>query len=266
MNVLRWELRMNFKSFLFWTVFLVGVQFVYFSAFPSFAGEEGLFATKLQLLPAVFRKLFGLDKIDFSDILHFFALQGQIFVFLVASFFGGRLASSLICKEEHDKTAEFILTRPLTRRRYILEKFLVVAIYLFLFDIILTAANYIYFQAYKVKPFDVKLMWQLVAAYWGVHLFIAAVGFLISIVNRKRTNADSQISFFIFGFYFLSVIPRITEKYKVFANFTPFGFFDPSEIVKNKQFNVTALVLTIVFFLSSALIGMFYYGRKDIYT
>ncbi|AEH51802.1 ABC transporter permease subunit [Pseudothermotoga thermarum] len=265
MNVLKWELKMNFKSFLFWTVFLVGMQFVYFSAFPSFAGEEGLFATKLQLLPAVFRKLFGLDKIDFSDILHFFALQGQIFVFLVASFFGGRLASSIVCKEEHDKTAEFILTRSLTRRRYILEKFLAVTIYLFLFDLILTAANYIYFQTYKVKPFDVKLMLQLVAAYWGVHMFVAAVGFLISVVSRKRTSADSQILFFIFGFYFLSVIPRITEKFKILANFTPFGFFDPAEIVKTRQFNITALILTIVFFLSSALISILYYERKDIY-
>ncbi len=263
---MKWELKLNFRSFLVWTLFLVGTQFMYFSVFPSFAGETGLFATKLQLLPAIFKRLFGLDRMDFSDILHYFALQGQIFVFLIASLFGSRLACSIVCKEEQDKTAEFVLTRPITRKRYIFEKFLAVVVYVLLFDTVISLTNYVCFQSYKIKPFDTELMWRLFAAYWGVHFFMAGVGFIISIFTRKRTNADNQILFLTFGFYFLSVIPRITEKFRILSKFTPFGLFDPAEIIKLRQFNVIALILAILFFFGSAIFGLIYYERKDIFA
>ncbi len=266
MSITKWELKQNFKSFLVWSLFLVGIQFMYFSAFQSFAGEEGLFAAKLQVLPKVFLKIFGIEKIDFTDILHFFAMQGQIFVFLVASFFGGRLASSILSKEEYEKTSEFILTRPVSRKKYIFEKFLVVLTYQLLFDLVLTFSNYFYFNKYKVKPLDTQLMWQLFGAFWGVHLFITAVGFIISVVNRKRTLADTQIMFFIFGFYILNLVGRITESFKFLNNFTPFGLFDPAEIVKTGKFNTLAFILTITLFFGSLFFGLIYYEKKDIYA
>jgi ABC-2 type transport system permease protein len=101
---------------------------MYSALFPSFAGEGGLFSSKMQLLPKVFLKIFGIEEVDFSNIIHFFAMQGQIWIFLFATFYVTRLASSIIVKEEDEKTAEFVLSRPLSRRQYIFEKILLVTI------------------------------------------------------------------------------------------------------------------------------------------
>lgn len=96
---------------------------MYSALFPSFAGEGGLFSSKMQLLPKAFLKIFGVEKIDFSDILHFFAMQGQIWIFLFATFYLTKLSSSMFVKEEHDKTAEFVLSRPISRKNTFWKNF-----------------------------------------------------------------------------------------------------------------------------------------------
>jgi ABC-2 type transport system permease protein len=65
----------------------------------------------VQLLPKAFLKISGVDQIDFGNILHFFAMQGQIWIFLFATFYLTRLSSSIFVKEEDGKTIEFIFSR-----------------------------------------------------------------------------------------------------------------------------------------------------------
>lgn len=265
LNILKWELKRGFKSFLIWVSFIVSIQFMYNALFPSFAGEGGLFSSKMELLPKVFLKIFGIDKIDFADILHFFAMQGQIWIFLFATFYLTKLSSSLFVKEENEKTAEFILSRPISRNKYIVEKFLSLTVFLILYDGVITFSLLGMFSKYKVKPFDVSLFWKIALYFWAVHIFMAAVGVIFSVIARKRTTADTG-TFFVLGFlYVLSLIARVYENYKHIKNFTPFGVFDPADLLQNGSFNASAFLLVLLIYVGSLLFSLYYYQHKDIY-
>ncbi|MFN3691509.1 MAG: ABC transporter permease subunit [Fervidobacterium sp.] len=268
MNILKWELKRGFKSLIIWILFIVGIQFMYSALFPSFAGENSLFSSKLQLLPKAFLKIFGVDRIDFSDILHFFAMQGQIWIFLFATFYLTRLSSSIFVKEEHDKTIEFLLSRPISRDRYIVEKFLSFTVFLVLYDGIITLSLLALFNKYKVKPFDIQLFWKIVIYYWAVHIFMSTVGIVFSVVSRKRTVADTG-TFFVLGFsYVLALIARVYEKYNYLKNFTPFGIFDPTDLIKGSSANtfyISAFFVVLSIYLGSLIFSLYYYRMKDIY-
>lgn len=266
MQVFKWEMKRNFKSFVIWSAFIIAIQFMYSALFPSFAGEGGLFSSKMQLLPKAFLKIFGVEKIDFSDILHFFAMQGQIWIFLFATFYLTKLSSSMFVKEEHDKTAEFVLSRPISRKKYVLEKFLSVSLYLIFYDSVITFSLLGMFNKYKVKPFDMSLFWQIAFSFWAVHIFMTAVGVVFSLITRKRNIADTGSLFVLGFFYVLSLISRVYEKYEYIKNFTPFGIFDPAMLIKGKNFNVTAFVVIILIYITTLFFGVYYYERKDIYS
>lgn len=265
MQILNWEIKRNFKSFLTWTVFIIGIQLMYFALFPSFAGEGGLFSSKMQLLPKAFLKIFGVEKIDFSDILHFFAMQGQIWIFLFATFYLVKLSSSMFVKEENDKTAEFILSKPVNRKSYIIQKFASVTIYLLLYDSAIMFSILWMFNRFKVKPFDMNLFWAVSFSFWAVHIFMTAVGIIFSVVSRKRTTADTGTIFVLGFFYVLSLIARVYEKYNYLQKLTPFGIFDPADLIKGKSFNTVAFFLIILIYLGTLVFSIFYYENKDIY-
>ncbi|MEN3043343.1 MAG: ABC transporter permease subunit [Fervidobacterium sp.] len=265
MKILRWEIKRNFRAFFLWTMFIVGIQFMYFALFPSFAGEDGLFSSKLQLLPKTFLRIFGVDRIDFSDILHFFSMQGQIWIFLFATFYPTRLASSIFVKEENEKTIEFILSRPISRRRYSIEKFVSVTFYLLTYDLVITFSILGMFNKYKVKPFDMGLFWKIAFSFWAVHIFMTAVSIIFSVISRRKTTADTSTFFALGFFYVLSLIARVYEKYKYLRNITPFGIFDPAELIKDATFNKVAFLLVALIYLGTLFFSIFYYERKDIY-
>lgn len=266
MNIFRWEILRNSKSLTVWTGFLVLVQLMYNALFPTFGNEGELFASKVKLLPKVFLKVFGLDQIDFGDILHFFVMQGQVWVFLFATIYVLRLSSGLLAKEEQDGTIEFILTRPITRRRYVFEKFVALTACIALFDLTLSVSLLLMLERFKTKPFDHGLFWAVVFSFWGVHISMGAVGLLASIVSRKRTTADG-VSLLIMGcFYALALVGRVFERYKLLTKFTPFGVFDPTALLKGASFDTRAFALTVVAYVLVGLVGARYYEGKDIHT
>ncbi|WP_372589452.1 ABC transporter permease subunit [Fervidobacterium pennivorans subsp. shakshaketiis] len=266
MTIFKWEFRKNLKSLFIWLVFIISIQFMYSALFPSFAGEGGLFSSKMQLLPKVFLKIFGIEEIDFSNIIHFFAMQGQIWIFLFATFYVMRLASSIIVKEEDAKTVEFVLSRPLSRRQYIFEKILLVTVNTIIYDFIIALALLYMFNAYKIKPFDMKQFWFIVFSYIAVHIFMALIGIISSTVVRKRATADTITVFFLGFFYILSLIGRVYENYAYLKKLTPFGIFDPADIIKSNSFNYKAFVFVILLYLAGAIFSVLYYEKKDIYT
>ncbi|WP_448384952.1 ABC transporter permease subunit [Fervidobacterium sp.] len=266
MLIFKWEFRRNLKSLFVWLVFIIGIQFMYSALFPSFAGEGGLFSSKMQLLPKVFLKIFGIEEIDFSNIIHFFAMQGQIWIFLFATFYVMRLASSIIVKEEDEKTVEFVLSRPLSRRQYILEKILPVIVNMIIYDFTIAFALLYMFNKYKVKSFDIRQFWYIVFAYVAVHIFMALIGITSSTVVRKRATADTITLFFLGFFYILSLIARVYENYAYLKKLTPFGVFDPADIIKTNSFNYKAFVFVILLYLAGAIFSVLYYEKKDIYA
>ncbi|WP_448377083.1 ABC transporter permease subunit [Fervidobacterium sp.] len=266
MTIFKWEFRKNLKPLFIWLVFIISIQFMYSALFPSFAGEGGLFSSKMQLLPKVFLKIFGIEEIDFSNIIHFFAMQGQIWIFLFATFYVMRLASSIIVKEENEKTVEFVLSRPLSRRQYIFEKILLVSVNTIIYDFVIALTLLYMFNAYKTKPFDVKQFWFIVFSYIAVHIFIALIGIISSTVVRKRAMADTTTLFFLGFFYILSLIARVYEKYSYLKKLTPFGIFDPADIIKTNSFNYKAFVFVILLYVAGAIFSIIYYERKDIHA
>ncbi len=264
MKVLRWEFRRNLRSLIIWLVFIVGIQFMYSSLFQSFAGE--LFSTKFQLLPKGFLKIFGIQEIDFSNILHFFAMQGQIWIFLFATFYVMRLSSSIIVKEENERTVDFVLSKPISRRKYVLEKILLVSINLVIYDGVIALSLLYMFDKYKIKPFDIVQFWYIVLSFVAVHVFMALIGIITSTIFRKRNTADAVTLFLLGFFYILGLIARVYEKYSYLKKVTPFGIFDPANIIKTSAFNYTAFTWVIILYFTGIIFSIFYYDLKDLHA
>ena len=153
------ELRAQRISFLSWLVPLAGLVAMMVSIQPQAAGQNGLLEAKLAMMPETLKQAFNLVGTDFSKPAGYLSTN-FITVTMGATIFAGLLGASVVSREDAQRTAEAVLTLPVTRWQVLLGKGLTVVSLLVAFHAVLmtvTVATLV-----SVVPGDRQL--ELVAA------------------------------------------------------------------------------------------------------
>ena len=167
----------------------------------------------------------------------------------------------MLCKEERDRTAEFLLTHPLSRRQVVGEKLLALFIQI-------TAMNLLIFllSAGSMALIGESVPWKEVCllhlAYYLLQLELGAICFGISAFTR-RGSAGIGLGVAVM-MYFLNLIANITESAAFLKNITPFGYADGAEVVSDGCLNGGRLAIGLCLGLIGIVAAFWYYPKKDI--
>ena len=125
MTITRHELRRGRNSWLIWTgsiAFLLATcVFLYPEMKGQMDGVSDMFASM-----GSFTAAFGMDRLNFGTLIGYYAIECGNVLGLGGAFFAALLAVAMLSKEEKDRTAEFLLTHPVSRVRVVSEKLLAV--------------------------------------------------------------------------------------------------------------------------------------------
>ena len=127
------EMRRNLKSSLIWTASICGMLFFGMLFFPAInTGDlldqiEPIFETPM--LKAML-SVFGADLSNLGSLMGFYVTYNSFYNILLGCIFASVLAGNLLAKEEAEKTAEFLFTKPVTRMNIFISKTAVLLTYL----------------------------------------------------------------------------------------------------------------------------------------
>ncbi|MBE6537337.1 MAG: ABC transporter permease [Ruminococcaceae bacterium] len=260
MTVFLHELKMNRLSLLIWTgviSFMLGVCVVIYPEMSSQMTEmTDMFADM-----GAFTSAFGMDKINFGEFSGYFVIECGNVLGIGGAIFAAILGVSALSKEERDRTAEFLLTQPITRRRVISEKLLTVAVCILIMNLAVMVITMLAILAVgEVIAFGKLLL--IFLAYLLMQLEIAAITFGISaFVNRGAMGIGIGVAFLS---YFLNILANLTEKAKVLKYLTPFGYTDGAEIIADNALAYKYLITGVVFAAAAIYLAYFKYEKKDI--
>lgn len=103
----------------------------------------------------------GADVFSFTDILGFYATKNITFIMLLGSIYSIILASTILSREENEKTADFLLTRPVTRTEVFAAKAGLWLTVILILNIVITATGYATLEVLKKDaPLKVKITAQ----------------------------------------------------------------------------------------------------------
>ena len=69
-----------------------------------------------------FTAAFGMDQLNFGTLIGFYAVEGGNMLGIGGAFFAAIIGITALMKEEKERTAEFLLTHPVSRTKVITEK------------------------------------------------------------------------------------------------------------------------------------------------
>jgi len=264
MNIFLHELKAYRKSTFIWTASLMAIVVFFLSLFPAIAKEYGEFSKVLEGYPEGVRKALGLEIESFGNVLGFYS-----YVFIYISLCGAIqamiLGTSIISKEVREKTADFLLTKPVTRTKVMTSKIFAGVFSLVITNVFYLVATIMMAQHVKTADYSSKSIILLSVSLFITQLLFFGIGILISVVFPKIKAVLSISLAIVFGFFVVGMVVA-TDESNAKRFLSPFKYFEPKYIIAHSKFESEFLIASIGIIILSIFLSYVIYKKRDIHA
>lgn len=264
MNVFLHELRTYRKSTITWAVSLCGIIVVFMSLYPAFT--QDIEATKeifVQFPPAL-RAALNISLGNFFTIYGFYAYVLS-FAILTGAVQAMNLGTGVISKESSGKTADFLLSKPITRSRVVTAKLAAVLTAILVTNVVFSAVSYFFALSVAEGPLDEVKFFVMTSTLLLVQLMFVALGALFSVIIPKIKSVVAVSLPTVFAFYIIGMIGDVLEN-DTFRYVTPFKFYDTVYIINNASLEGRYLAIEVVFLIVAITACYAIYIKKDVHA
>ena len=154
MTLTKHELKQGWKALAIWTVSIGFFIVICVLLYPEMKGEmEGV--SDIFASMGAFTAAFGMDRLNFGTLIGFYSVECGNILGLGGAFFASFVAVGVLAKEEKERTAEFLLTHPVSRSRVVSEKLISVLIQIVILNAIIFALS-----VASIKGIGEEIMWK----------------------------------------------------------------------------------------------------------
>ncbi|MCX7745758.1 MAG: ABC transporter permease [Clostridia bacterium] len=257
------EMKRNRKAFIIWTLILIGYSIMVMSMFPTMLEQADQMKEYLKSMKG-WASAFGADQLDFANILSFFGVYSLLYFSLAASIYSMILGASILSKEESDKTIEFLLAKPITRKSIVSAKLLCILTYIVLINVVYFLASTILIEIYKNKDVNMNYLISMFIGSLLICLMFAVVGMLISVFIVKAKSVYPIAIGTVIGTFIIGGISGISEDMKWLKYLAPFKYFEASDIIENKGLDPVYISIAVLAAVVSIICTYVFYCKKEI--
>jgi ABC-2 type transport system permease protein len=176
------------------------------------------------------------------------------------------LSSNILLKEEYNKTAEYLLARPLARSEIFFSKLAVISINVIVLNLVTSLIGFIFIELVKKGSFSLSAFLILSFYTLLLNFLFAATGlFLSTVVKRPKPITTFCIGLVII-LYFIFTLSKITGSVAKIGYLTPYKYVDTNVLNPAYKLNPVSLMFFIGISLLLLVVSYRLYLRKDIYT
>ncbi|MGA2503837.1 MAG: ABC transporter permease subunit [Anaerolineales bacterium] len=259
------EFRARFRSVIVWSVSVAAIIFLFFSIFPGFAAQADLVNSLFSKFPPALLEAFGMQNTNFSTVLGFYSFI-FVFVQLCLAIQAGNYGFGLVSIEETELTADFLLSKPVSRSQVMTSKLLAALSSLTITNLVVWVFSFISLAAFNGgRAYDTGPLILLLVSIIIFQLFFLAVGLVISLLVKRVRSVTPYSLGLGFGMYVLAAFSGVLAEVKL-EYITPFKHFDPAYVVHNGGYDTPLVLLNIAVSVIALAVSYWLYIRRDIHA
>ncbi len=262
-NIYRHEFRSRLKSVITWSVAVTALIVIFMSFFSTFADQAALLDDLMNNFPAELRAAFGMDNMELSTVLGYFSLI-FMFVQLCLAIQAATYGVGLVSIEESELTADFLLSKPVSRLQVLNSKLLAALTSLLLTDLVVWISSFIAIPLFRGgREYEASTLVLLLLSLLFFQLFFLSVGLVISLLVRRVRSVTPYALGLGFGAYVLSAFSGIFGDVKL-EYLTPFKHLDAAYIVNNGAYDTKLVLINVAVSVIALAVSYWRYVRRDI--
>jgi len=262
-NIFRHEFRARLRSVIIWSLAIAFLIVFFFSLFPVFADQAALINEMMERFPPELTAAFGMGNMDLASVLGFFSfvfLFAQLCLAIQASNYGFGLVSI----EESELTADFLLSKPVSRAQVLNSKLLAAICSLLITDLVVWVSSIIAITIFRgPREYEFSTLLLLLLSVLIFQLFFLSVGLVISLLVKRVRSVTPYALGLAFGAYVLSAFSGVFGEVTL-ELITPFKHFDAAYIVAQASYNTPLVLLNLGVTIVAIVVSYWRYLRRDI--
>jgi len=262
MNVYRQELSMSIKSCLYWTFGMLLTQFFFMLMFPAVSKDAAILNQIVSKFPPALTRALGLTTLDLSTVLGFYSYMFLV-ILMVGSVYALKSGTSVLSEEIRAKTADFLVSKPISRSSIASGKLLSVLSLLVLQIMVYFIGTVIIIKMATGQHYDPDILILINLSLFLVQIYFAALGFLLGVViNRIRSVLPLSLGL-VFAFMVVQMLNQSLADPKL-AYLTPFAYYDLTNIISGGGYESSFLITEGILIVMFILLAYRIYNRKDL--
>lgn len=262
MNMFLHELKAYRNFTITWTLALVALVILFLSMFPSISREAEEFKKLMEGFPEAVRMALGFSVENIGSILGFYS-----YIFLYISLVGAIqamiLGTSIVSKEVREKTADFLLTKPVTRTRVMTYKILAAFTSLVITNVFYLGGATMMASLVETQEYSTKIFLLLSLTLFFLQLIFLTLGIIVSVVVPKIKSVLPISLGTVFAFFIIGALASSTGD-DALRYITPFKYFDFAYIVQNSTYESSFMIVAMGFITIAITASYFIYAKRDI--
>ena len=262
-NIYKHEFRVRLNSVIAWSLAVTGLLLIFGSFFSIFAEQAVLMNEMMAKFPPEMRAAFGLDKMDLATVLGYYSFI-FLFVQLCLAIQAANYGFGLVSIEESELTADFLLSKPVSRTQVLTSKLLAALSSLTITNLVVWVVSFLTVTIFHGDhEYDLKTLLLLLISIAIFQLFFLSVGLVISLLVKRVRSVTPYALGLGFGAYVLSAFSGILGEVSL-ELITPFKHLDAAAIVQDGAYNIPLVSLNITVSLIALVVSYWLYIRRDI--
>ncbi len=263
MNIYLHEFKAKLRSVLIWSASIATLLFVFISIYSGFAKQSALLQQAMANFPRELLIAFGMENMDWSNVLGYFAL---VFLFcqICLAIQAANYGFGLVSIEESEWTADFLLAKPISRAKIMTSKVLAALTGLTITNIVVWVSSFICLAAFASgQDYPVNSLVVLLLSIIVFQLVFLSVGMVISLLVRRVRSVTPFSMGLVFGLYLLNAFGGMIGQTSL-EIVSPFKHFDPYYIIKHTAWDLPLVLISVTVIVISILASYFLYARRNI--
>jgi ABC-2 type transport system permease protein len=262
-NIYRHEFLARLKSIVTWSLAVAFLVFIYFSMYPVFAYQAALMNEMMERFPQELRVAFGIDSLDLSSVLGFYSFM-FLFVQLCLAIQAANYGFGLVSIEESELTADFLLSKPVSRTQVLTSKLLAVLTGLTITNLAVWVSSFAAILIMRgEREYEPGTLVLLLLSIVIFQLFFLNVGLVVSLLVKRVRSVTPYGLGLGFGAYVLSAFSGVFGDVTL-ELITPFKHIDPAYIVEHGAYDTPLVLLNAAVSLAALVASYWLYIRRDI--
>jgi len=262
-TIFKHEFRMRLRSVITWSVAVAAIVFVYMAIYPSFTQDAELLNEMMANFPPELLAAFGMTDIDMASVLGFYGLI-FLFVQICLAVQAANYGFGLVSMEERELTADFLLSKPVSRQQILTSKLLAVLICLTITNAVTWISTFAALALFSQgRPYEARHLVLLLLSIVIFQLVFLTVGVVVSLLVRRVRSVTPYAMALAFGAYLLGAFSDMLGDVNL-ELITPFKHFDASYILQNGAYDLPRVMISVVAIVASVMGSYWLYTRRDI--
>lgn len=264
MNLSLHEIKSYWKNLLFWSIgmfAMIGGGMIEFTGY--YKAESSAINDFMNKLPKALLALFGMVNMEITSLSGYYGML-HFYLVIMGSIYAIILGAGILAKEERDKTAEFLMVKPVTRAWVLFYKLMAGIVYILAFVVV----DYVISIAFitEIAPKE-NVALEIVLLMASMTLIMTAffcVAFGLSgLMKDNRKSSNIMISL-MSASYLVSVFMDMVEATDWIRPFVLFKYFPTDVIFKTQTLSFTYIGFSIVWIIIGLAMAFFGFPRRDL--